>query len=73
MSHNRSIKIILCYMLISLLCFTAGCSPAENTEAESADTPEDLIVVGFSQVGAESDWRSANSESMRSVFTKENG
>ena len=73
MSHNISIRIILLSSIISLLCFSAGCSPAESAEAESVDTEEKLIVVGFSQVGAESDWRTANSESMRSVFTKENG
>ena len=33
----------------------------------------DRIVVGFSQLGAESDWRSANTESMKSTFTKEAG
>ena len=30
-------------------------------------------MVGMSQVGAESDWRVANSESMKAVFTEENG
>lgn len=35
--------------------------------------PEDYIVIGFSQLGAESDWRSANTESMRSTFTTTNG
>jgi simple sugar transport system substrate-binding protein len=29
--------------------------------------------VGFSQVGAESDWRRANTKSMRATFTKEKG
>ena len=33
----------------------------------------DLIVIGMCQVGAESDWRVANSESMKTVFTEENG
>lgn len=37
------------------------------------DTQTDRIVVGFSQLGAESDWRSANTESMKSTFTKEAG
>ncbi len=73
MKHNRLFKIILFMITVSLCCFSTGCVPAEKPEAESADTGEDLIVVGFSQVGAESDWRSANSESMRSVFSKENG
>ncbi len=31
------------------------------------------IVVGFVQVGSESDWRTANTESYESVFTEENG
>ena len=31
------------------------------------------ITVGFSQVGAESDWRTANTESMKSTFSEENG
>ncbi len=31
------------------------------------------IVVGFSQVGSESDWRIGNTESFRSIFTEENG
>ena len=33
----------------------------------------DTLLVGFSQVGAESDWRTANTESMKSTFTEENG
>ena len=34
---------------------------------------EDLITVGYAQVGAESDWRTANTESFYSSFTEENG
>lgn len=34
---------------------------------------EDLITVGYAQVGAESDWRTANTESFKSTFTEENG
>jgi len=32
-----------------------------------------LIVVGFSQVGSESDWRIANTKSMRETFSEEKG
>ncbi len=32
-----------------------------------------LIVVGVSQVGSESVWRTANTESLQKTFTKENG
>ena len=31
---------------------------------------EDTLTVGFSQVGAESDWRTANTESMKSTFSE---
>ncbi len=48
-------------------------------EAEASETGDDtasdgdLIVVGFAQVGHESDWRTASTESCQSVFTEENG
>ena len=48
-----------------------GCaSPAPSPEAEDNT---DLIVVGFSQVGAESDWRNANTQSMLEALSAENG
>ena len=61
---KRILTAILCLALL-----LAGC--AEQTTAETAE--EDLIVVGISQVGAESDWRVANSESMKAAFTEEAG
>ncbi len=40
----------------------------------SPDAVEDeLIVVGFSQVGAESEWRVANTESIKAALSEENG
>ncbi len=35
--------------------------------------PKGVITVGYAQVGAESDWRMANTESFKSTFTKANG
>ena len=53
-------------LLLGLGILLAGCGDSQST-AEDIATPEDTqtdrIVVGFSQVGAESDWRSANTES----------
>lgn len=34
---------------------------------------DDYIVVGFSQIGSESDWRNASTESFKNLFTPENG
>lgn len=56
------------WLLCGLLLFLPGCG-AEAESEESAD----LIQVGVVQLGAESDWRVANSESVRAVFTEEKG
>ena len=62
-------RALLAALLALSLCSACGAKP--NPQGDSAE--EDLIVVGMSQVGAESDWRVANSESMKAVFTEENG
>ena len=55
---------------IVLALLLSGCS----SKAPSVTTEEqDLIVVGFSQVGAESDWRNANTISMEKALSVENG
>lgn len=68
----KSVKIISVFVIASLCCLFAACAAAD-TGAVGDIKGSDLTVVGFSQLGAESDWRSANTESMKSVFTKENG
>ncbi len=61
-------------VLISIICILLlfnGCASKNNT---SSDNPEsNMIVVGFSQVGAESEWRVANTENMRAVFSERRG
>lgn len=56
-------KVFLCIISLLMLVVTSGCGQDDN----------DLIVVGFSQVGAESDWRVANTESMKAALSEENG
>ena len=68
-------------LLVVLMAFVLGMTllGCKNKDSESAgkdvssDDDKDLIVVGFSQVGAESDWRMANTKSFQSTFTEENG
>lgn len=55
-------------LLLLLLALTGCGKPTEEMPTEEA-----LTVVGISQVGAESDWRVANSESMKAAFSEENG
>lgn len=61
-------RIVALWLAACLLL--SGCGGRQQTPEP---TEEDLTVVGISQVGAESDWRVANSESMKAVFTEENG
>lgn len=58
--------ITICLIFLLCACTRGTQSPAEDYE-------DKLIVVGFSQVGAESEWRVANTESIRSTLTEENG
>lgn len=61
---------------VALLALT-GCS-GDNSADPEPTTPggnggDELITVGFAQTGSESGWRAANTESMRTAFSEENG
>lgn len=53
------------------LCILVGCT-WENQEVKT-EQKQKLLTIGFSQVGAESDWRTANSVSVKETFTLEKG
>lgn len=57
-------------VLLAALCSLSGCGRKTTGSDEKASQN---IVVGFSQVGSESDWRVANTESMKNTFSEENG
>jgi len=61
--------VILSYMIS---CSPAPGSGAAQTPSTSTET-DGLIYVGFVQVGAESDWRIANTKSMKETFTEAKG
>lgn len=48
--------------------FMAGCGKQEESEVF-----EEYTLVGFSQVGAESDWRNTNTHSMQTALSQRNG
>ncbi|MFV0362412.1 MAG: ABC transporter substrate-binding protein [Suipraeoptans sp.] len=65
-------KKTLCTFII--LCMTIClCACTNAVETVVQEESEDLIVVGFTQVGAESDWRAANTKSMQEAFSEANG
>ena len=75
MKKRKLLGLILSVVMI--VTMLGGCGGASNNKTSSGDggsgDGNDLITVGFSQVGAESDWRTANTESMKSTFTEANG
>ena len=60
-------KVVSALLTATMVC---GMCVVPTVGVAAAD---DTITVGFSQVGAESDWRTANTESMKSTFSEENG
>ena len=69
-------KRLLILGLCLLTMFLVSCTQSGNNTngvTEDLENTEGLIVVGFAQVGAESDWRLANTKSMRETFSEENG
>ncbi|MCI8757101.1 MAG: substrate-binding domain-containing protein [Oscillospiraceae bacterium] len=65
-------KIFL-FLALALLLFIAGCTQQNLSVEDSISADENLIKIGVSQIGAESDWRVANSESIKTVFTEARG
>lgn len=75
-------KYILIILTIILILGIFGCGQIWPTEDElnqagfgdiqmEEQLDDEIIVVGFSQLGAESDWRSANTVSMKEAFTSD--
>lgn len=65
------------YLIPFLLVISTAClyivSMPEKKKEVPVEEKSDLITVGYSQIGSESDWRIANTVSFKSEFTKENG
>jgi simple sugar transport system substrate-binding protein len=71
-------RLLAVFMTACMLFTLTACGNTSKSTSGTEDTKTgsgggDLITVGFSQVGAESDWRTANTESMKSTFSEENG
>ncbi|NLO10579.1 MAG: ABC transporter substrate-binding protein [Clostridiales bacterium] len=75
---NKKYKIILWIIFIGLIalssCSLKPLKSLQNNESENTDDIDsDLIIVGFSQLGSESDWRTANTKSIQNALIKDNG
>ena len=66
--------IVAILTLVCLVCNGCGDANVDSEEKTELISEENSrLVIGFSQLGAESDWRNANSDSMKQTFCEENG
>ena len=72
---RKKLYSLLNFILLFGLCGCAGGEAAavQNADAYTEVKDMDYIVVGYSQVGSESDYRIANTQSFMDTFTKEKG
>lgn len=77
---KKSVRNGMCAALVLAALACGGCAqqPQQQNdvmtnEQNSETVDENLMVVGVSQVGAESDWRTAHTMSIRDALTTENG
>lgn len=74
---HRAIRICKMLIVVSVSASLLACgtfsdiAPAEEDTLSQQD--ENMIVVGVSQLGSESVWRTANTTSIQNEFTQENG
>ena len=66
-------RIVLLFGAIALVFGLVGCQGITGPRSVPEEAYQDFLVVGFSQVGAESDWRAANTRSMQEAFVEANG
>lgn len=64
----RRFVSVLVFMALAVTMVFAG-----GSKEPAAAADDGLITVGYAQVGAESDWRTANTESFKSTFVESNG
>jgi ABC-type sugar transport system substrate-binding protein len=70
-------RMFATFALVGAAALTiAGCSsddPGTSGSPAPGGGDGDMVTVGFAQTGSESGWRSANTDSMKEAFSKENG
>ncbi len=58
---------------LALMTLLGSMAFANGQSDAPAAADDGIITVGYAQVGAESDWRTANTESFKSTFVESNG
>jgi len=58
-------RTALCLALVACCCLAASCGKEQTSKAKGKGSARAGIVMGFSQIGSESDWRAANTVSIK--------
>ena len=65
---------VTAFVMLFVGMMFSSCGMFDKEVAEAIETEsENLIVVGYSQLGSESVWRTANTNSIQTALSKENG
>ena len=74
MKVSRKKYCLAVLFMIATLLFTAcNGTDLQNQKTNVPHEDENLIVIGVSQLGSESMWRTANTNSLRETFSRDNG
>jgi len=77
MARTTLTRTVLAAVSAAALFALGACSSDAGTETggggETGGADDGVITLGFSQVGAESGWRAANTKSIQDTLTAENG
>jgi ABC-type sugar transport system substrate-binding protein len=68
---RMAVSTLAALSLVTLAACGSDSDPASTSGGGGGG--DDMIKVGFSQLGAESGWRTANTESVKASLTKDNG
>ncbi len=70
---KKKVGIAASLLLTAVMVVSCSLGGKKQEEKVNDSAGQNLITVGFSQVGAESDWRNSNSLSMQNAFTQDEG
>ena len=69
---HKKLAAVLMILIMGMSCVSCKMFNAE-LEQEITSEEDNLIVVGYSQLGSESVWRTANTNSIQKALSEENG
>ena len=75
MKRKHKIRRCAAVFLLFVMLLSTGCASGQRErDADTQARPdENMTVIGVSQLGSESMWRTANTASIQNTFSKENG